>query len=78
MTGTVVGFVRAISIDTGRAICPGCHTVDPTMTTAAIEGGEGWQCPRCAQRWDAERLAAVARYATWVADHDHLDRDSDK
>jgi hypothetical protein len=25
-----------------------------------------------------ERLTAVARYATWVVDHHHLDRDSDK
>jgi hypothetical protein len=36
---------------------------------AAVQGGEGWQCPRCAQRWDAERLAAVGRYAAWVASH---------
>ena len=50
-----------------RAICPGCHTADAAMTMTAVVAGAAWQCARCAQRWDVDRLAAVANYADWVA-----------
>jgi hypothetical protein len=33
----------------------------------AVKAGALWTCTRCAQRWDADRLAAVAGYAAWVA-----------
>jgi predicted Zn finger-like uncharacterized protein len=59
---TTAGVLRS-------ATCPMCHT--PTSVTEnAIEAGGDWRCVRCGQHWDAERLAAVAAYAAWVADRD--------
>jgi hypothetical protein len=48
--------------------CPLCHTVAPTITESALAAGADWICATCDQRWDADRLAAVARYAEFVAD----------
>jgi hypothetical protein len=57
-----------VTADLGdRALCPGCHTADPTITMTAVMAGALWTCTRCAQRWDADKLAAVAGYAAWVA-----------
>jgi ribosomal protein L37AE/L43A len=51
-------------------VCPLCHTVEPTVNQAAIDAGGGWTCRRCSQAWDGSRLATVATYATWAAEHD--------
>ena len=51
----------------GRATCPLCHTVDPTMTNIGLGAGADWHCSRCGQRWDTMRLAAVAGYAVWLS-----------
>jgi hypothetical protein len=51
----------------GRATCPLCHTVDPTMTNIALSAGADWHCSRCGQRWDTIRLAAVVGYAVWLS-----------
>jgi hypothetical protein len=40
--------------------CPLCHTTH--SSSAPLDGGD-WQCVRCGQKWDAERLGTVARYA---------------
>jgi hypothetical protein len=53
----------------GLAICPSCHTEDPSMTNLAISAGADWQCSRCGSRWNAVRLATVAAYGVWLADH---------
>jgi predicted Zn finger-like uncharacterized protein len=55
------------------ATCPMCHT-RASVTESAIESGGEWRCVRCGQHWDAARLAAVATYAAWVADHDRAGR----
>jgi predicted Zn finger-like uncharacterized protein len=55
------------------ATCPMCHT-RASLTHDEIEAGGSWRCVRCGQHWDAERLAAVARYAAWVADRDRVGR----
>jgi hypothetical protein len=52
------------------ATCPLCHA-DAPLPLRAIEAGGDWQCARCGQHWDATRLATVAAYAAWAADHDH-------
>jgi hypothetical protein len=52
------------------ATCPLCHTVHPSLTQAAA--GAGWRCTRCLQRWDAERLSAVAAYSAWGIDREHV------
>jgi hypothetical protein len=49
-----------------RASCPMCHSIAP----APDNDTRDWRCRRCGQRWDAARLAAVAVYAAWAADHD--------
>ena len=59
--------LAATSRPDDRAICPGCHHVDSTMTTTALAGGAAWQCARCAQRWDVVRLTAVSAYEAWIA-----------
>jgi ribosomal protein L37AE/L43A len=51
--------------------CPMCHTT--SLTQSARDTGGAWQCVRCGQHWNAERLAAVAGYAVWVAEHDRAD-----
>jgi len=53
------------------ATCPLCRE-PAAVTRPAIEAGGDWWCPRCGQHWDAGRLAAVAEYAAWVADHDRV------
>jgi predicted Zn finger-like uncharacterized protein len=55
------------------ATCPLCHTA-ATLSQIALEAGGDWRCTRCGQRWDATRLAAVAAYAAWRADHDRVGR----
>jgi hypothetical protein len=55
------------------ATCPLCHT-SATLTQTAIEAGGAWVCVRCGQHWDAARLAAVAAYAVWSAEHDRVGR----
>ena len=47
--------------------CPLCHTRHAWLTPEALQTGEGWQCVRCRQLWDARRLGTVAAYAAWVA-----------
>jgi hypothetical protein len=47
--------------------CPLCHTTQTGNT------GGAWRCVRCGQHWNAERLAAVAGYAVWVAERDRAD-----
>jgi hypothetical protein len=49
------------------AVCPGCHTPDPSLTREGLAAGVGWTCVRCGERWDARRLATVAAYKVWVA-----------
>ena len=51
------------------ATCPLCHTVHPSLTTAALEAGGDWHCSRCGQLWNAVRLANDAAYAAWVIEH---------
>lgn len=88
MTPNVLSFPPMRSLSTiapeivGRATCPLCHTVDPTMTNIALSAGTDWHCSRCGQRWDTMRLAAVAGYAVWLSartdasdNHDHDDGD---
>ncbi len=53
------------------ATCPLCHT-SATLTQSAIEAGGAWVCARCGQHWDAARLAAIAAYAKWSAEHDRV------
>jgi hypothetical protein len=55
------------------APCPLCHT-SATLSQSALEAGGDWRCARCGQHWDAARLAAVAAYAAWSADHDRVGR----
>ena len=57
--------------DGRSATCPMCHT-PASVTRSAIDAGGDWRCVRCGQHWDARRLAAVAAYAAWSADHDRL------
>ena len=38
-----------------------CHT-SASVTQGAIEAGGDWRCNKCGQRWDAARLATMARY----------------
>lgn len=59
--------------DVMQAMCPMCHT-RASVTQSAVDAGGDWRCVRCGQRWDAVRLAAVADYATWVVEHDRVDR----
>jgi transcription elongation factor Elf1 len=54
------------------AVCPTCHRQDPLVTIAALDTGASWHCGRCGQRWDAERLATVAAYLSWVANRTPL------
>jgi len=51
------------------ATCPMCHT-SATLSQSALEAGGTWRCVRCAQHWDAARLAAVAAYTAWSVEHD--------
>ncbi|MBI4485395.1 MAG: hypothetical protein HY655_05235 [Acidobacteria bacterium] len=39
------------------------------MTNLAVSAGADWQCSRCGSRWDAVRLATVAAYGVWLAEH---------
>ena len=57
----------------GYAICPMCHA-PATLSQSALEAGGHWRCVRCGQQWNAARLAAVAAYAAWTADHDRVAR----
>ena len=54
--------------------CPLCHTRHAWLTPEALQTGEGWQCVRCRQLWDARRLATVAAYAAWVAQRESVER----
>jgi hypothetical protein len=54
---------------TGSATCPSCHTVHSQVANVADSMGAAWTCARCGQQWDARRLAAVAAYAVWLAEH---------
>jgi transposase-like protein len=48
-------------------ICPLCHKVDETVTTASLRSGAVWTCTRCGQNWSASRLATAADYARFAA-----------
>jgi hypothetical protein len=54
------------------ATCPLCHTRHASLTAEAVQAGADWRCLRCGQRWDAVRLAAVAAYAAWAAEHERV------
>ena len=74
MASTVVAprpsITSALAPDlTGLAMCPSCHTEDPSMTNLAVSRGADWQCSRCGSRWDAVRLATVAACAVWSSEH---------
>src|SRR6476620_4862106 len=56
------------------ATCPLCHTWHASLTDEALQAGADWRCLRCGQRWDAARLAAVAAYASWAAEHEIVER----
>jgi hypothetical protein len=60
--------------EVGSAICPLCHTLEPTMTDAALRAGGWWRCSVCDQIWSAQRLATVAAYAAFAARHDAAPR----
>jgi hypothetical protein len=64
---TTVDSMPGADAADSAAICPGCHTADPSLTMSAVIAGASWRCTQCAQRWSAARLAAVANYAAWVA-----------
>ena len=53
----------------GPATCPSCHTEDASVTNLAVSAGADWRCSQCGSRWNAVRLATVAAYAAWVAEH---------
>ena len=53
----------------GLATCPLCHTEDASVTNRAVSAGADWHCSLCGWRWDAARLATVAAYAVWLAEH---------
>jgi ribosomal protein L37AE/L43A len=55
--------------------CPMCHA-DASLTQSGLSAGGAWRCARCGQHWNADRLAAVAAYAVWVADRDRAPRGS--
>jgi hypothetical protein len=59
---------------TRLAACPLCHTSHASLTDEAVQAGADWRCLRCGQRWDAARLAAVAAYAAWAAEHAIVER----
>jgi uncharacterized paraquat-inducible protein A len=48
--------------------CPLCQT-ETAFSTESLEAGESVTCPRCAQRWTAQRLENVAAYAVYTAAH---------
>jgi hypothetical protein len=50
-------------------VCPLCHTVDTTVTMAALHDGGSWRCVTCDQVWSERRLNAVAAYAQYAATH---------
>lgn len=67
--GEASGSVMTAIPADGPTTCPMCHTV-AAITDQALAAGAGWRCARCGQRWSADRLAAVAAYARYVAVHD--------
>jgi len=48
------------------AVCPLCHTVEPTLTDDSLRAGAEWTCTRCGQMWSALRLATVASYVRYT------------
>jgi predicted Zn finger-like uncharacterized protein len=73
-----VGLATAVLQDDEQdifrlAVCPMCHT-SASVTQSAIQAGGDWRCVRCAQHWDAERLATVAAYAEWAADRERVSK----
>ena len=59
--------------DTLRPVtCPSCHTTHGSLTQEALQAGGVWVCVRCGQGWDAHRLATVAAYAVWAAEHERM------
>jgi predicted Zn finger-like uncharacterized protein len=54
--------------------CPLCHTTHGALTQEALGAGGEWRCARCGQEWDSRRLATVAAYAAWSAQHDLVSR----
>jgi transposase-like protein len=58
-----VTIVIAMTTITPSPTCPLCHTVDTTITNAALAAGGTWRCTRCGQMWSADRLATAAAYA---------------
>ena len=67
---TPVGATTSASNALRVMVCPLCHTPEPTVNQAAVDAGGGWTCRRCGQSWDGSRLATVAAYAVWAAEHD--------
>ncbi len=46
--------------------CPSCQTVQPDNPDVPVTVGGAWQCTRCGQQWDVQRLATAAAYAVYV------------
>ena len=70
-----IGALLEAAPDTSRLVaCPRCHLSHGSLTQEALETGEGWRCIRCGQEWDARRLATVAAYAVWAAEHERVQR----
>ena len=47
--------------------CPSCHTPAPENPDPPLTLGGAWQCTRCGQQWDVQRLATAATYALYAA-----------
>ena len=39
------------------------------MAKLTVGAVADWRCSQCGSRWNALRLATVAAYAVWVAEH---------
>jgi hypothetical protein len=61
----VATLVDSEPYTSGLAVCPLCHTTNPSLSEDALEAGCDWLCVRCGQRWDAGRLRSVRAYAAW-------------
>ena len=63
MNTTVIGIQPDEPEAAPSAVCPLCHSVETSISAAALAAGASWKCVSCGLRWDAERLATVAAYA---------------
>ena len=63
MSAKVIGIQPEDPGPAPSGVCPLCHSVDTSISAAALAAGGSWKCVSCGLRWDAERLATVAAYA---------------